>query len=435
MFGCQCPKRLWLNKNLPLERDEDQSQSTLFQKGLDVGLLAQGLFLGGVAVNSTSLQERINYTKDLIENGQTIIYEAAFVFNSAYCAVDILFKEEDRWHAYEVKSTNSVKDLFIQDAALQYHILKGAGLNLSDIYVIHLNKDYIRVGDLDIEALFSKVSVLSRVIELQTFIESKILELNNVLIEKEQPSISTGPHCDKPYHCDFFNYCSKDLPSEEIDYGESIINSEAISEFVDGLQYPLYFMDFETWISPVPEYDGHWPYRQVNFQYSLHVQEKPDSELIHYEYLAEGPHSSQREFIEALINQLGRDGSIVVYNQAFENTRLKELKNEFPDLESIITSIQERIIDLMVPFRRKNYYLPEMKGSYSIKYVLPALVPEMSYENLEIRNGEKASSAFYNLKDIDKENERETIRKALLEYCEQDTLAMVKILEKMRELL
>ncbi len=433
MYGCQCPKRLWLDKNMSNEREDDSSQTSIFQKGIEVGLLAQELFPAGILIDAESLQKRINDTRNLVHNGQTIIYEAAFEFNNTYCAVDILMKKEDKWYAYEVKSSNSVKDLFIQDLALQYYVLNGVGLKLEDVYVVHLNKNYIRKGDLNINDLFTRVSVLDRVINLQSFVENKIEELRNVLNEKEQPSISIGSHCEKPYHCDFYNYCSRDLVHEEINYGESSINSEAIKDFVGGLQYPLYFVDFETWITPIPEYDGHWPYRQVNFQYSLHVQQNSGEELNHYEYLAEGPHIPQREFIESLLSQIGNNGSVIVYNQAFENTRLKELKNEFPDLETRITSIQERIVDLMVSFRKRDYYIPEMKGSYSIKYVLPALVPEMSYEGLNIRNGEEASSAFYNLKNIESGNERETIRKSLLEYCGLDTLAMVKILDKLRE--
>ena len=418
---------------MPNEREENLSQTLIFQKGLEVGLLGQQFFPEGVLVNSESLPQRISETKDLIEKGQTIIYEAAFEFNSTYCAVDILVKENNRWYAYEVKSTNSIKDQFIKDLALQYYVLNGVGLNLHDVYVVHLNKHYIRNGELSLNDLFIRVSVLDQVINLQRDVESKVTEFTNVLGQNEEPKILTGSHCEKPYHCDFYSYCSKDLVHEEIDYGEPSFNAKAINDFIRSLQYPLYFMDFETWITAIPEYDGHWPYRQVNFQYSLHVQSSAGSEIVHYEYLAEGPHTLQREFIESLLTQIGEYGSIIVYNQAFENTRLKELKNEFPDLEERISSVQERIADLMVPFRRRDIYIPEMKGSYSIKYVLPALVPEMNYDNLKIRNGEEASSAFYSLKNIDHENERNEIRKSLLEYCGQDTLAMVKILDKLKE--
>ena len=192
-------------------------------------------------------------------------------------------------------------------------------------------------------------------------------------------------------------------------------------------------MDFETWRTAVPEYEGHWPYRQVNFQFSVHVQQAPDAPIEHVEYLADGPHSPQQEFVDNLLKALGKEGSIIVFNRAFENTRLRELKEEFPQREKAIIDLQERIVDLMVPFRKKEYYLPEMQGSYSIKYVLPALVPELSYESLTIGNGGDASAAFYNLKNIVDEKEKQATREALLEYCGLDTLAMVKILEKLKK--
>ena len=165
------------------------------------------------------------------------------------------------------------------------------------------------------------------------------------------------------------------------------------------------------------------------------MQRTPDAPLQHSEYLAEGPHSPQQEFIENLLNSLGTEGSIVVFNRAFENTRLRELKEEFPQLEKAIIAAQERIVDLMVPFRRKEYYLPEMQGSYSIKYVLPAMVPELSYKTLAIGNGGDASAAFFNLRHVEDEKEKQATRDALLEYCKLDTLAMLKILERLKSVI
>ena len=185
-------------------------------------------------------------------------------------------------------------------------------------------------------------------------------------------------------------------------------------------------------MTAVPEQDGHWPYRQVPFQYSLHKQKKESAELEHLYYLAEGPHTSQLEFAEHLISNMGKRGSVLVYNKTFENTILKHLKEEYEHLAERIENIQNRMIDLMTPFR-KNYRLSAMNGSYSIKSVLPALVPKMSYEALTIGNGGDASAAFYNLKMVKDVGEKENTRKALLEYCGLDTLAMVKILSKLFE--
>ena len=436
LYGCQCVKRLWLHKYKPEERDEmEETQAAVFQAGTDVGKLAEQLFPGGIdarPVDTFSYQQSVADTQRYIEEGKTIIYEAAFQYEGLLCAVDILVKQQNTWVAYEVKSTTSVKDYMYQDAAFQYYVINNSGLPLEDFHIVHLNNQYIRKGDLDVHALFTKVSAKEKILELQETIAQKAKELKAVVANKKQmPLIEVGEHCDKPYACDFQGFCFADIAEEEPDYGKAQINKAAIQDFLNGLQNPLYFMDFETWSTAVPEQDGHWPYRQVCFQYSVQVQEKPNGPIItERAYLAEGTHSSSLLFLENLLRDLDTKGSILVYNQTFENTRLKELASEYPQYEKKIEAVQKRIVDLM-PIFRKHYRLPEMRGSYSIKYVLPALVPELSYEDLEIGNGGDASSAFYNLKNLTEEQEVKKLRRSLFEYCRLDTFGMLKLLEKL----
>lgn len=434
LYGCQCIKRLWLHKYKPEERDEmDETQAAVFQAGTDVGKLAERLFPGGVdarPADTFSYQQSVADTQRYIQEGKTIIYEAAFQFEGLLCAVDILVKQQNTWVAYEVKSTTSVKDYMYQDAAFQFYVINNSGLPLEDFHIVHLNNQYIRKGDLDVHALFTKVSVKEKILELQEVIAQKAIELKAVVANKKQmPLIEVGEHCDKPYACDFQGFCFADIEEDEPDYGKAQINKAAIQDFLNGLQYPVYFMDFETWSTAVPEQDGHWPYRQVCFQYSVQVQEKPNGAVKERAYLAEGTHSSSLLFLENLLRDLDKKGSILVYNQSFEKTRLKELALEYPQYEQKIEAIQNRIVDLM-PIFRKHYRLPEMQGSYSIKYVLPALVPELSYNDLEIGNGGDASSAFYDLKNISDLEEVEKVRGNLLKYCGLDTWAMLKLLEK-----
>ena len=191
-------------------------------------------------------------------------------------------------------------------------------------------------------------------------------------------------------------------------------------------------MDFETYMVPVPEYDGHWPYRQVPFQFSVHQQCSNVAALDHHYYLAENDGDPCALFVQKLIACLGTEGSIVVYNKAFENTRLNELKADYPEYESAITAIQTRIVDLMIPFRRRHYYLPAMQHSYSLKSVLPALVPELSYDEMMIAGGADASTAFYNLRFENDEAKIKETRQALLHYCALDTLGMLRVLEKLK---
>ena len=193
-------------------------------------------------------------------------------------------------------------------------------------------------------------------------------------------------------------------------------------------------MDFETYMLAVPEYDGHWPYRQVPFQFSMHRQDIEGGNVKHDYFLAENDCNPCPQFVERLLACLVTKGSIIVYNKTFENCRLNELKNDYPEYVETITAIQARIIDLMVPFRKKFLYHPAMQGSYSIKKVLPALLPELSYNDLAISDGGNASATFYNLRYEPDVKKVATNRKDLLQYCKLDTWAMVKLVEKMREI-
>ena len=439
MYGCQCPKRLWLHKFMPQVRDEqEEATTTIFQMGADVGQLAQQLFPGGIDAKPPSTfkyQEAVFNTAKYIEQGHTIIYEAAFQFEGILCAVDILVKQNNEWHAYEVKASTKVKDVFLQDSALQHYVIANSGLVLKDFCLILLNTSYVRNGDLDIECLFSKPSIKHLIVDLQPGIKIKVAELKEVLKLQQVPDIEVGAHCENPYTCNFLGYCHENIVYEEPDFGQAQINKPALKAFIDTLTYPLYFLDFETYVTAVPLYDGHWSYRQIVFQYSLHIQEKAGGVIMHCEYLAEHVSTPMEVLLAQLIAELGNEGSVIVYNQAFENTRLKELKNEHPAYSRQIEAIQARIIDLMVPFRRKEYYTPEMLGRYSIKTVLPALVPQLSYESLEIGNGTDASSAFYNLQHETEPAIIENTRKNLLKYCEMDTWGMVKILEKIKQII
>jgi hypothetical protein len=436
LMGCQCPKRLWLHKFQRDVRDEmDESKAAIFQSGTDVGLIARQLFEGGIDASPPTpyqYQQSVANTEKFIRNGANVIYEACFQFDGVLCAIDILVKKNNKWYAFEVKGSASVKPQFILDAAIQYYVITNSRLPLQDICIIHLDTDYVRQGELNIQKLFRNTSVLKDVKSLQIAIGKKAIGLKNVLQTKTMPNVEMGDHCSKPYLCDFYGFCSKDL-IEEDEQEPEYINRTAITDFLKQLKYPLQFLDFETWMTAIPEQDGHWPFRQIPFQYSLHVQLNKDSTLDHRYYLADGPHIRHIDFIEHLLKSVEQKGSVLVYNKTFENTILNHLKNEFVHLSGDIEKIQNRMVDLMTPFR-KNYRLSAMKGSYSIKYVLPALVPELSYDSLSIGNGSDASAAFYNLKHFQDKKEKDSTRKALLEYCGLDTLAMVKILEKLQSI-
>jgi len=473
--GLQCEKSLYLYKHYYNLKDTISPQlQAIFNQGHRVGELAQDLFPGGVDAsppNHFKMQESVVKTKAFIENGETSIYEATFQFNGVLAALDILVKDNDGWKAYEVKSSTSVSDTYINDAAIQYYAIVNSGIDLKDISIVYINNQYVKNGALDIQELFTIESVYDRVQDVLPKIPNQVERFKQVIAQDAVPDIAIGAQCSKPYDCDFKGYCWQHIPEysifnisrlgttkkfelynngvtvfEDIDLQRtalnpdqvlqvtseidrtSYINRPKIKNFIDDLQYPLYFLDFETMGTAIPIFDNSRPYQQLVFQYSLHIQNEAD-EVTHHEYLAEAnPDIDPREaFIKQLITDCGDTGNIIVYNISFERTKLMDLIAVYPKYENDINKIISRLVDLMIPFQKKWYYTPEMKGSYSIKAILPALIPELSYQDLDIKEGGTASTIFGQMVHGTFDGDTEKTRRDLLAYCKLDTLAMVEI--------
>jgi hypothetical protein len=438
MYGCQCPLRLFYHKFKPeLKNPEDEGQESIFAAGTNVGILAQGLFPGGVNAEPPdpfSYHVSAEKTQGLIKEGVRVIYEAAFNFDGVLCAIDILVKRKGKWFAYEVKGTKKVKPQHEMDASMQYWVMTNAGIEIEDFSIVHLNGDYVRMGDLELEKLFRAESVLERVKENQAYIGEKAEELKALLKAKIEPVVEPGDQCFKPYECDFTLHCWKNVAAAQKERGEEYLDKEAVQEFLDEFEYPLYFFDFETIMPAVPEFDYSRPYQQVPFQYSLHVLRDKDEELEHLEFLGNGVSDPRLALIKQLLVDIGTKGSVVAWHQTFEIGRLKELARDFPMYGEKILAIIDRVVDLMVPFRSgKMIYLPGFEGSWSIKKVLPVMVPELSYDDLEVQDGGTASLTYAGLKDQTEEVQK-VLRGHLLEYCGLDTLAMVRIWERIEVL-
>lgn len=476
--GLQCEKSLYLYKHHYHLKDATlPSQHVVFDQGTNIGLLAQELFPNGVDAspeNHFKMIESVGKTIAFINEGNSVIYEATFLYDGVLAALDILVKDEDGWKAYEVKSSTKVSDTYVKDAAIQYYTIFNSGIHLKDISIVHINSNYVRNGELDIHQLFTIESVYDRVIEYLPSIPNEVRRLNSVIESPDTPNIDIGHHCSDPYDCDFKGNCWKHIPDysvfdisrlnkdkkfdfynqgiitfDQIDLNNTLLNSNQvlqvkselegssyidinqIRKFTNELNYPLYFLDFETIGSAIPIYNGSKPYQQLVFQYSLHIQESLNSEVKHRDYLADPSKDSRPRFIEQLIEDCGTSGDIIVYNIGFERGKLNDLIKVFPEYSNELNGFINRLKDLMIPFEQKWYYTPEMKGSYSIKYVLPALVPELSYSNLEIKEGATASNTFLSMVNGTFSGDVALTKKQLLKYCELDTLAMVKILEKL----
>lgn len=478
--GVQCEKHLYLYKYHYNKMDQlSEMQKAIFKRGTDVGKLAQRLYPGGIDASPKTQFEynkAVNLTNELINRKQKVIYEASFNFEEVLAVADIVLNEKSGLKIFEVKSSTSVSETYIRDAALQYWVISNSGYKIKDFSIIYINNQYVRNGKLDFDQLFITESVLKLIVPLQSWVEENVNRFKKVLRKKVIPKIDIGEHCYDPYTCGFYEYCRKHIPENSVFdltgihltkkydlYRDGIIRLEdvpddaklsqsarlqldvfkskkdmvdkkAIKELLSDLNYPIYFMDFETFQPAVPMFDNSKPYQQIPFQYSLHYKKSKNSKVQHFEFLAEAGIDPRIKFIENLLRDTKDNGDILTYNKSFEILRLKEIAEAFPKYKKDIEERINRIKDLMLPFQKKFYYTNDMQGSYSIKYVLPALIPELSYEDLEINEGGLASIAFENLfyeSDFIRINE---IRQNLLEYCKMDTYAMVRLLEKLESL-
>ena len=478
----QCNKLLWLDKYKP-EVAVPTARDMVLENGTKVGELARGLFGDYINIDfNKDLNVMIEETLKSLKNKPNIITEASFNYENNFCSVDILKNDVDGIEIYEVKSSTYIHNIYLDDASYQYCVLKNLGLNVKSVNIVYLNKEYYRSGELEINKLFNIKNITDIAIQKQNEIKNKIEEINKYMLEntEKEPEKDIDIYCFKPYECPYWQYCSRHLPKNNIFdirimhkdkkfelYKKGIINfedvaneninqkyleqvifevnnkppkieKEKIKEFMVQLTYPLYFLDFETFQLAIPEFDGTNPYMQIPFQYSLHYMDDINGKLHHKEFLAESGIDPRRELAERLVEDIPKGVCVLAYNMSFEKTVIKKLANYYQDLHDDLMKIHDNIKDLMIPFYNRNYYVKEMKGSYSIKYVLPALFPddpELDYHNLPVvHNGGEASDAFLSLASLSKE-EQEKIRNGLLVYCKLDTFAMVKIWEKLKEVI
>lgn len=480
--GIQCPKMLWLKKNMPDEFDDSVMNQAILSTGNDVGDLAMGLFGDYTEVPySESLFEMIPATQKLIDDGVKNICEASFSYDGCFCSVDILRNlGGNKVELYEVKSSTEVKDIYKEDVSYQNFVLSKLGFDVQKVCLVHINNQYVRHGELELDKLFNIVDLTDVAKSKLSEVEDNIAKFREYLEQETEPECKVGSQCSSPYDCGYWSHCAVDMPEDgeptvwsisrlrdkqwyyengyitfqqlydagvlKGNYLQQVevelknlppqIKPKEVSKFLDTLSYPLYFLDFETFNPAVPLYDESSPYQQIVFQYSLHYIEKEGGELKHKECLAYPGSDPRRQIAEQLCKDIPLDVCTTAYNMGFEKGKIRDLAALYPDLHDHLMNIHDNIKDIMIPFQKRWYYTKEMQGSYSIKYVLPALFPDdpsLNYHNLEgVHNGGEASNTFLAMQKMDKE-ELEKWREHLLRYCELDTFAMVKVLEKLRE--
>jgi len=477
MAGVQCLKRLYLLVHQPeLGSGKTAAHFALMDQGRQVGKLAQRLFPGGVEVRTGNQEEAVRITQALIANPDIpAIFEGAFEHDGVFVRVDILHRRRDRrWRLIEVKSSASMKDEHREDVAIQYHIVSNFGLDVASCYLAHINRNYVyQAGSIDPWRFFRIRNLTRTVKSLQTKLVFQLRSEFRVLAMSSAPDLPTGKHCTDPVTCEFFDHCNPPRPDDHIAYlpylhanaveeleemgvesirdipddyplgdrqrraatcvqtGEPWFDGDGVKQELAKLEHPICFMDFETVNPAIPRHVGMHPFDHIPFQWSVHVQRQPGVEPEHYEFLARDASDPRCEFISSLCTVLGDSGAIVVYS-TFESQRLSELATWFPEFADRINAIQNRLFDLLLVVRQHTYH-PAYSGSYSIKSVLPALVSDMSYEGMEVADGVDAGLAWEMMIRTPDVVERERLKKALLDYCGQDTLALVKLLETLRQ--
>jgi predicted RecB family nuclease len=469
--GVQCLKRLYLQVYKPeLGAEADEATEAILNQRSEVGAIARRAFPGGVTVEAgyDQIDSALETTRQLIADVRIpAIFEATFLHKGLVIRVDILERlPQDHWRLIEVKSTTGVKDYHLYDVAIQRHIASGSGITVTAACLMHLSRDYVYDGqEYQLLKLFKIEDLTKEIDTLAEDLPTLLRRQWQVLKRDSPPEVEPGPQCQDPVECEFYDHCHEPLPAGHIselprisnakvsallDKGITLISevpedfplsplatrawesvrrgrtwlSDDLTQELQKLTYPLAFMDFETLYPALPRYAGMRPYDHIPFQWSVHRQKSPEAQLEHFEFLATDNSDPRSKFIGSLYQVLKGRGHIVVYNQGFESNRLSELASWLPEYAGQISQIQSRLWDLL-PIVRRNVYHPEFRGSYSIKDVLPALVPRMTYEGMEIGDGGEAAQAWDRIVRGDVGIE---LRKALLAYCAQDTLAMARLL-------
>lgn len=479
----ECPKNAWLkihkHKEVYGKYPPSMFEQMLFDVGNEIDVLARDLFPGGVLLKNPKDPQP---TADLIADRAPILYQPVFITDKYKAILDILVwnKDVQAYDIFEVKSstnggnkTAKERD-YVYDLAFQLVVLQELHIPVNKTYLVRLDSKYVRGTELDIQNLFIKEDFSELVKESLSEVAMEMLQVYKDIQTEEEPR---GPCAclikGRNSHCTTFKYSNPDVPAysvhdisrigsskkklaelidsgildikdvpedfklseiqrnqvDAIQTGKITIHKAEIEEFLSQIQYPISFIDYETFPAAIPRFPGYSPFNQIPFQFSLHILKEESSALDHDEFIFPGNTNPDLAFIKALEDKLPATGSIIVWNKSFEMGINNKLALRNPQYANLIESINERVIDLLDIFRDQFYVHPSFKGKTSIKYVLPALAPELSYKTLGIQEGATASNTWnqISLGQLSSQEEVDQKIKDLLEYCKLDTYAMYAI--------
>jgi len=454
------PLHLWAKRHDRIEKPPSDFEIHIMNQGYQVEKLAKK-YINSIIINH-SKNETLHWQQTYSHQNFTIRADA-LVYKPHMGSYDL----------YEIKSGTGVKRENYYDVAYQYLVLSEEH-KMDRLFILHLNKEYVREGQLDISRLFIAEDVTQKALE---FADQVKAVLPMAWDTAGSASMRGIPHCYKPDDCPCPSLCHPHLPDYSIydipyirknkkiqlleqgildikdvpadfplnDKQRLIIkvartniehiDSKAIQAEFQNFVYPLYFLDYETYLLAIPKFDGYHPQQQMVFQYSLHKMDSPDGEVIHREHLAVIKDDPSIPLLRQLRSDMGDTGTIFVWNKSFEMTRHKELAVIHPEYADFLLDLNERIYDLADFVKNGLYLHPHFKGSWSIKNVLPVMVPELSYEDLQIGAGDRAMTAWWEMVNGNlPAGEIEKMKEALLRYCELDTFAMVKIWQKIQNI-
>lgn len=468
----QCQKAFFLYKNHPYLKDKVSTDTQItFNRGHNVGFFAQQLFPNGIDVSlqTKSATEAYQLTLKLIEEKKTVIYEATFIYNGVLVMVDILCLEDGFYKAYEVKSSIKVSEVYLKDACLQYYVLKNSLQNFNDLFLVTLNSDYVLKGEVNPKLLFKKRSVKKQAEQNLEFFTEKITQAHLVLEQNKIPNISIGKHCFRPYQCDFFGTCWKDVINENsifnlprinkdklfewfdselkeihqlseeslIELGNleirraflnnsPIINKDAILDFLNLLTLPCIAMDMEIWAAAIPKLQHTKPFEQVPFLACFYDGNEP------VYFITDHPEDDRYQFAQQLILNTKIYNTILVYDKTMEALAINKLIELFPDLKQDLNIVLNKIVDVFPIISSFHYYHPKFKNNFSLKAVADVLFPNITYSN--IQSGLQAMSYFENYRNSLNIMEKEELKQSLIDYCQTDTIATFELVNFLKTL-
>lgn len=478
--GLQCKKMLWLDTHRPSEAQAFEVDFMIANVG-EVNRLGCEYFGKYTRVlEDLSFEEKLLETKRLMASGERSIADGVFMADGISCSVDLLRYKSGGWYIVFIKNATHITEHTKEELAYVNYVLCRCNIKVKGISCLYINNDYCFDKTLNLKELFVLEDLTYETRTKFRKVNDTIKLLRTDIPMETEPHTKIGMQCMKPVECEYRSYCWKEIPPQSVfdvkgmqaevrfDYyyngivtfkdllehsenltiqqiqqietellhREPSIDRKGIKEFLSTLSYPIYYLDFETYQTAVPEYNGVRPYHQIPFQYSLHIQYE-DGRVEHKEFLAKEGTDSRKALAIQLCNDIPKGACGIAYSMEFEKFVLKELAEHVPELAEHLLSIRENMHDLMYPFQKRMYYTEAMLGSHSLKYVLPAVCcdnPELDYSRLEqIQNGAQAASAYANMKSYNEE-EKIRLRRNLLLYCGLDTYAMVKIVDKLRTL-